>query len=439
MIELWLEIIFIFILILTNGLFASSEIATIAANKGRITELAKQGDKKAGIVKQLQNDPERFLATVQIGITIVGSLAAAIGGITSIEVLKPLIEQVPINAVQRFSEPLSICIVVLILSYLTLIIGELVPKSIALRYPEKIAIWTAVPVDKLSKVSSIFIKILTTSSNLILKPFGNVLPLKRSVISEEEIKFLLKKGREEGVFGQTEQELIHSVFEFTDISVREVMVPGHKIHAIKIDTDPEEALKYIAEHKFSRYPLYIKSINEICGLLYYKDLFETFANKKKIKLKNLLHPVYFVPDSMQLSNLLKELQKRRIQMAVVVNEYGTVDGLVTMEDVIEEIVGEIRDEYEVEESPVERLKDGSLLIDASLSIRDLEEYDGMEDIPIPESTEYETVGGFIISRLQKMPKSGEIVYEERYKFTIVDMEGIRIAKIKAEKTDKEIK
>ncbi len=246
---------------------------------------------------------------------------------------------------------------------------------------------------------------------------------------------MLKEGGETGVFDQTERELIHSVFEFADISVKEVMVPRPKMHALSLNTPLEDVLHYIDENMFARYPVYEEGVNDIKGILYYKDLLGHLARREPVSIRKILHRPYFVPETMKVSHLLKELQRRRLQMAIVVNEYGSVEGLVTMEDLVEEIVGEIQDEYDVEERSVERLKDGSLLIDASLSIRDLKDDHGLA---LPESSEYETLGGFILSQLQNIPRSGEIIKFGAYKFTIVHIEGRRIARVKVEENLKPV-
>jgi putative hemolysin len=426
---MYFPLVLVLALIVLNGFFASAEIAIIAARRSNIQNLSEQGNKKARIVKHFQGDVERFLATIQIGITLVGSAASAVGGVAAIELIKPWVEAFGSPALQRVSEIVSVGLVVVIVSYLSLVLGELVPKSLALRYPEQIALFVALPLDAVSRASLPFIRILTATSRLLLRPFGQNMA-GRTFVSEEEIKFMLKEGREKGVFDQTEQELIHSVFEFNDISVKEVMVARPKMHAIQIDTPFQEVLRYVTENKFSRYPVYRTSVNDICGILVFKDMLGALAGRKEIQIKELLHPVYFVPETMKVSYLLKELQRRRLQMAIVVNEYGSVEGLVTMEDLVEEIVGEIRDEYDTEERPVERLKDGSLVIDASLSVRDLRNDYGL---PIPESSEYETLGGFVLSQLQNMPRGGEIIQYGEYKFTIVDMDGRRIAKLKVER------
>lgn len=421
------EILLILILILINGFFAAAEISVIAARKSNIKHLFEKGSRSAGVVHQFQSNPEPFLATVQIGVTLIGAAAAAIGGATAVESIKPLFEGIPF--LQPFSAFISVSIVVVAISYFSLVFGELIPKALAIKHPEPIAMAMSKPLVLFSKLFRPFVWLLSLSTNLFLKPMGEkVSP--GSFISEEEIKLLLKEGREKGVFNQTEQELIHSVFEFNDISVKEVMVPRPKIHAIQIDMPPKELLKYVTENKFSRYPVYKTNFNDIVGILYFKDLLGILTLEKPVVLKDLLHPVYFVPETMQVSHLLKELQRRRIQMAIVINEYGSVEGLVTMEDLVEEIVGEIQDEYDIEDRPVERLKDGSWVIDASLNVRDLRNDYGL---PIPESADYETLGGFVLAQLQDMPKGGEIIQYGDHKFTIVDMEGRRIAKLKVEK------
>ncbi len=422
-----LEISVILILIIANGFFSSAEIAVIAARKSRIKALAEKGSSGAVLLAHIQSEPERFLATVQVGVTLLGSGAAAVGGVAAIESVKPLLDQV--TFLQPISGFLAVSFVVIVISYFSLVLGELIPKSLALKYPEQIALVVARPFNLLARLLRPFVDILTAPIYFFLGPLvGKVVP--GTFISEDEIKFMLKEGKEKGVFDQTEQELIHSVFEFTDISVKEVMLPRPKMQAIQVDTSTPELLKYVAENMLSRYPVYKDGVSDIIGILYFKDLMAILIQNKPILLKELLHPAYFVPETMQVSRLLKELQRRKLQMAIVINEYGSVEGLVTMEDLVEEIVGEIEDEYDVEERSVERLKDGSLAVDASLSIRDLNNDYGL---PVPEAGDYETLGGFVMAQLQDMPKGGEIIQYGNYKFTIVAMDGRRISKLKVEK------
>jgi putative hemolysin len=424
-----LQTVFIFLLILINGFFAGSEVAVISLRRSRVQELADAGEDRASTIQRLRGDPDRFLATIQIGITLVGTLASAIGGALAVKTIHPLLDRLPIGGPRAGGDLVALGLVVLVITYLTVVFGELVPKSLALRHGERVALKTARPLEVISRWFSFIARPLTASSRVVLSLFGATLPPTGGFVSEEEIKLMVQEGKEKGIFDQTEQELIHSVFEFTEASVREVMVPRPRIDAIELETPLEEALKFIVETGHSRYPVYRKSLDDVCGVLYYKDLLRVQLEDRPISLGAIIHPVYFVPETMQVSQLLKELQRRRMSLAIVVDEHGGVDGLVTIEDLIEEIVGEIHDEYDTAGKPVERLKDGSLIIDASLSIKDLQDQHGL---PFPESAEYETLAGFMLSQLQRMPKGGDIVKYQGMKLTVVDMEGRRIARIKVE-------
>lgn len=422
---MWLEIILIFLFILFNGFFAGSEIAVVTARKTRVSELIKEGNPNALILKKLQSDPDRFLATVQIGVTLVGAMASAIGGATAVKVFQPMIEKVPLGIVSTYSEAISIGLVVVVISYLSLVIGELVPKSIALMNPERFALIIARPVYGFSRLFSFFVSILTFSTNIILKPLGGKPFTQRSFVTEEEIKLLIKEGRDRGVFEPEEEELIHGVFEFTDLSVKEVMVPLTKVVAFSVDTPIQEILDTISEEQYSRYPVYYREKSNIKGILYAKDVFRKVSSKETIDVRKLLRAPFFVPESMKISALLRQMQRKGIHIAVVVDEYGAVTGIVTIEDLIEEIVGEIRDEFD-EEKPVIKLRDGSYLIDASIAIRDLKDDYGID---IPASPDYDTMGGFVITRLQRIPSTGETFNADGWNIRIVQIIGKRIARV----------
>lgn len=426
---LLLETIFIFMLILINGFFAGSEVAVISLRRSRVQELVEAGDDRASTVQRLKDDPDRFLATIQIGINLVSTLASAIGGALAVRVIRPLLDRLPGGGLGVAGELVALGIVVIVITYLTIVFGELVPKSLGLRYAERVALAIAGPHEAISRWFSWIGRPLTASSRLILSLFRVAPQGTTGFVSEEEIKLMVQEGKEQGIFDQTEQELIHSVFEFTETSVKEVMIPRPQIEAIELNTPLAEALKFVVETGYSRYPVYHKSLEDICGVLHYKDLLRLQLENREISLKTITHPAYFVPETMQVSQLLKELQRRRLSMAIVVDEHGGVDGLVTMEDLLEEIVGEIHDEYEATERAVERLRDGSLIIDASLSIKDLRDEYGL---PFPESPVYETLAGFMLNQLQRIPKGGDIITYKGKKLTIVDMEGRRIARIKVE-------
>lgn len=427
--ELLGEGLLIATLILLNGYLAGTEIAVVTARKSKVQEMAARGQRNANILLKLKDQPDRFLATIQIGITGVSALASAVGGLAAAEVIKPALQMVPIKAVAIAAEPIAIGIVVSLITYFSVIFGELVPKSIALSHPETIGLWTARTIDTFSKITSIFVRFLTLSTSLVLAPFGRKPFTERAYITEEEVKLLIKEGGKHGVFEPTEEKILQSVFEFADMSVKEVMVPHTQMVAIQIDRSPQEIHAIIEEEQFSRYPVFGRELNDIRGILNAKDFLTLFGKTGQIDIRKILRPPFFVPETMNISLLLKEMQRRRVHMAIVVDEYGSVSGLVTIEDLIEEIVGEIRDEHDTE-SPVIPLKDGSLLIEPSISLRDLkEDY----QILLPESPEYETLGGFLMTALQKVPIVGDVLEVDGKRFSIVEMVGQRISKVKMEK------
>jgi len=429
---MWPDFILIIIFIIINGFFAAAEIAVVATRRIRIRQLVEEGNKNALILQKFKEDPDRFLATIQIGITFAGVIAAAIGGATAVQVIKPAIQEIPIEPIAASAEGISIALITLVITYFLLIFGELIPKSIALTNPERIGMKTAKVVQVFSKAAFILVKSLTFSTNILLKPFGKKTHAGRA-ITEEEVRMLIKEGGEQGIFEPTEEALIHSVFEFTDMSAKEVMVPSTQMVTISVNM-PVDAIKtVITEEQFSRYPVIGKDLNDIRGILYVKDFLNALA-KGSVDIRKLMKPPFFIPETMKISNLLREMQRKRVHMALVIDEYGGVSGIVTMEDLLEEIVGEIRDEYDVE-SPVVQLGGGILLVDASISIRDLKED---HHIDIPESTEYETLSGFLLTTFQKIPKVGDVVDIEGKRITISEMVGQRISKIKLEILPEEV-
>ncbi|MEW6569733.1 MAG: hemolysin family protein [Nitrospirota bacterium] len=426
---MWLDIFLIIFFIFLNGFFAAAEIAVVTLRRTRIKQLIEEGKRNAVILKKLREEPDKFLATIQVGVTMAVTLAAAIGGAIAAEVLKPAIENVRIPVIAVSGDALAVVIVAIVITYFSVVIGELIPKSIALSRPESVGLFVAPLIEKFSRLATVFVGILTTSTNFILRPFGKKAFRQRSYITEEEIKLIIEEGREKGIFEAEEKELIHSVFDFADIFVKEVMVPAPQMVIVGINMSAEEVKKIILEEQFSRYPVVGKDINDIRGILHAKDFFNTLLMTDNVVLRRLIKPPLFVPETLKISVLLREMQKKRVHMAIVIDEYGAVSGLVTLEDVIEEIIGEIRDEFDIE-SPVIQLQDGTMIIDASISIRDLsEDY----DIEIPESPEYETLGGFIVTHLQRIPNSGDEISLDDTKLKIISMVGRRIAKVKLEK------
>lgn len=431
--DLWFDVTLILLLILANGFFSGSEIAVISVRRSRIDQLIEQGRRSAEVVGRLKDDSDRFLATVQVGVTMVGSLASAVGGVSAAEFLGPTLQASGLPFMEEWGGVLALGIVVLTISYLSLVLGELVPKSLALRYPEQVACAVAPPLEVFSRMFSVVVKLLTLSSNFLLFFSGSGAKSTEALVSEEEVKYLIREGAQRGIFDDTEKEFIHSIFDFADTSVREVLTPRNEIHALEVQTPCAQALHEMIESGFSRMPVYEEDLDHIIGIAHIKELLRAQEQKRDAPLRDFLHPAYFVPDSMQISHLLRELQLRRAQMAIVVNEFGTVIGIATIEDLLEEIVGEIRDEYDVEEEqPIQKLGEGVFLVKGGVGLNDLKE---QHNLPFEETPFYRSIAGFLLARLERIPKGGESVVHEGYRLTIVNMDGRRIAKVKIEKLD----
>jgi putative hemolysin len=425
----------IVLLLLGNGFFSGSEIAIISARRSRIEGLVEEGSRAAARVKGLQDNMDHFLATVQIGVTVCGTLAGVLGGVLASRYIEPAVAG---TALSRLVPPALVAsaLVGLAIIYVELVLGELVPKALALRYTESIALLVSGPFRFLAHASRSVVGFLAASTRVVLRGFGIREAGPRTFVSEEEIKHMVKEGRQQGVLDQTEMEIIHSVFEFTDTPVRKVMVPRPKIFALAADTPPGEVGALIVESGFSRIPAYEGSIDNVVGVVYVKDALRLLEKRQPVVIRKILHPAHLVPETKKVGELLKELQKRRSHMAVVVDEHGSVSGLVTLEDLIEEIVGEIQDEYDWEERPVEKMRDGSMVVEGTVSAAELRE---RYEIPLPESGEFETVAGFMLERLGSVPKGGEVVSLGGWRLTVVDVERNRISKVKIEKVPTPVK
>ena len=415
--------------LLANGLFSGSEIALITARRSRIEALAAEGSRAAARVKRLQDNMDGFLATVQIGVTLFGTLAGVMGGWLASRYLEPVFEG---WALARFIAPALIASfgVGVGIVYVELILGELVPKALALKYSEVIALLVSGPFLFMYRGSRWLVAFLTASTRGVLmllgiRDFGG-----RTFVSEEEIKHMVTEGTAQGVFDKSDADLIHSVFEFKDTPVRKVMVPRPKIFALDVATPPDQVGSLIVESGFSRIPAYEGSVDNVVGLVYVKDALRLLEKGQPVVIRKVLHPAHFVPETKKTGELLKELQKRRSHLALVIDEHGSLTGLVTLEDLLEQIVGEIHDEYDWEERPVEKLKDGSLVVEGTVSAAELRD---RYEVPLPESEEFETVAGFMLDRLGSLPKGGEVVQVGDYRLIVVDIEKNRISKVKVER------
>jgi len=425
-----LELIAIVVLILANAFFSAAEISIVAVRKSRLEQLISEGRSVATVVIALKDDPSRFLATVQVGVTVISSMASVIGGAAAVRYLEPLVLAALPNVLVPWAEFTALTITVILISYFTLVVGELVPKSMALMHSERLSCLAAHPINRLSRLAHPLVRVLTLSTDAVLWLFGEKAKAEEAFVSEEEVKHMVREGARHGIFDEAERQLIHSVFEFTDTSVREVMVPRSEVHAVESGTPPADILKELVETGFSRLPVFQGDLDHVIGIVHIKDLLREVQKPEPAPLPAVMHPAFFVPDSMQISDLLRELQSRRTHMAIVVNEFGTVIGLVTIEDLLEEIVGEIRDEFDFdEEQAIQELPDGSLLVQGSLPLADLKE---QYSIPFNETPDYRTLAGLVLARLKRFPKGGEAISDSGYKMTVVVLDGRRLRKIRIE-------
>jgi putative hemolysin len=422
-------VVAILLCLLGNGFFSGSEIAILSMRRSRVEQLLAEGSRGAAWVKYLQDNMDRFLATVQIGVTLMGTLAGVLGGYLASRYLEPFLDRTDLS----FFLPASVVagfVVGLGIVYVELVLGELVPKALALRFTDTAAVLVAGPLDLLARVSRGVVAVLTASTRAVLFVFGVRHIGHRTFASEEEIKHMVKEGREQGVLDQTEEDLIHSVFAFSETPVKKVMVPRPKMFSLDVATPPGDVERQIVESGFSRIPVFDGGPDNIVGVVYIKDALRLLEKRQPVVLRKIVHPVHLVPETKKVGDLLKELQKRRTHMALVIDEHGTLVGLVTMEDLLEEIVGEIQDEYDWEERPVERLRDGSLVVDGTLSAAELR---ASYDVPIPESEDFDTVAGFMLDALGAVPRGGEAVAVGDYRLTVVDVEKHRISKVKIDR------
>jgi len=413
--EVLVDLLIIIFLILLNGFFAGAEIAIISVRNSRLQALIEKGNRKAKIIHRFKSNPDNFFATVQIGVTIVGTFASAYGGATLVPHVAPLLAEVPVGWIREFSSEIAFGTLVIGISYFSLVLGELVPKSLALNYAESVSGFVAYPLNFFSVVFSSFTRLLTLSSNLILRPFKDRTSFSETRLHADEILHLLEEGVKSGTIESIEHEIIENVLEVNETSAREVMVPRVDVRAIAVDASEEEIDK-LMNFQYSRIPVYKSNLDMVVGILHIKDVMRVVARKGKIVIAELVRPAFFVPETMKIGKILQEMQKRKNHMAIVVDEYGGTAGLLTMEDILEEIVGEIQDVAEYPDSDlVIPLSDGDFMVSGSCSIADFNE---MFDYDLPESDTYTSVAGFIIETAGRFPEVGEKVETGGYEFEL---------------------
>lgn len=428
------QIAILVILIGLNAFFAASEIAFIALNDTKIEKQAKEGNKKAKQIEKMLETPSKFLSTIQIGITLAGFLSSAFASDAFASKLAPVLNNmIPIGI--NIWQNISILIITIILSFFTIVFGELVPKRLAMKHYEKIAFATIEIIRTISIITAPFVKLLSVTTNAISKIFG-VGENEEEIVTEEEIKMMVDQGKEDGTIQEDEKEYINNVFEFNDIVASEIMTHRTDMFAVDINTGANELLEEIIKDdcKHSRIPVYDETVDEIKGILYVKDIIKNIG-KKTFKIKNIMKEAYFVSQNKLINELFKEMQKNKKQMAIVIDEYGGTAGLITMEDILEEIVGDIFDEYDEFEEEYEKIDDKTYIISGKMPIYDVNK---LLNSNIPEG-DYDTLSGYLQEELGRIPTDEEnpIIETKELTFKIEEYEDKRIIKVKVCKNQTE--
>ena len=420
------EILLVFALILANGFFSGAEMAIVASRRGRLRQLAEAGDKSAKTALELASSPDQFLPTVQIGITLVGTLAAAYGGDSLVSDLAEWIVAHAPPAVDAMARPIALTVFVVLLSFITLLFGELVPKRLALRRAEDFARLAAPAMKIFSRVTRPLVWLMSASTSAVLALLGAHKQDGPSV-SVDDIEHLLEAGRAEGVLEAVEQAVATEALRLGERTVRDIMRPRIDLDALDIETPPGEVLGAIAMAGYSRLPVYEGSLDHILGFVSLKDVLRHSWMGWPIELRKIMHRALFVPETMPLDRLLELFQKEKNQLAIVLDEYGGTEGLVTLEDVLEELVGEIHDEHRREATQFVQREDGSWLVDGGAGVEDLAEKLGVKLDALPR--DYSTVSGLVLAELERIPATGDTLRWRGLVIEVVDMDGRRIDKL----------
>lgn len=419
------QLLVLLILTLVNAFFAGAEMAVVSVNKNKIRKLSEEGNQNAALIQTLLTDSTRFLSTIQVAITFAGFFSSASAATGISKVLEGALKGYGIP----FSQNIAMVTVTILLSYVTLVFGELVPKRIALQKAEAFSLWSVRPIYVISKMMSPFIRLLSLSTNLILKLFGMNREHLEEEVSEEEIKALLETGSEAGVFNQIETDMINSIFSFDDKLAKEIMVPRKDVYAIDIADDITEYLDELIESRYSKVPVYEEDIDHIVGVVNIKDIMKAAraASFEAVKVKELMKPPYFVHTAKNADELFCKMQADHQQMAILIDEYGGTAGIVTIEDLLEEIVGELNDEYDVEPEEIKQMDKCTYEVLGTIPLHELN-----EELHLSlESDNYDTLSGYMIEALDCIPKAGDNAsfQLEEAEFKVMEVEGNRIAKV----------
>lgn len=428
------QLLTIVLLILVNAFFAMAEMAMVSANKVRIGVEADKGNPRALKLQKILERPSDFLSTIQVGITLAGFLASAQAATGIAHEVTVLFASISI----RINQQVAIVLITIVLAYFTLVFGELLPKRIALQNSEKIAMTMVPIIGFVAMILKPFVMLLSFSTSLFARLFGIHTDKLEENVSLEEIRSIIEVGKEKGVINETERDMLDGIFEFDNKLAREIMTPRTEVEMIEISEPTHNVIAKVTNGNYSRIPFYLDEVDNVIGILYIKDLFRELVNKGKPgSIEEILRKPYFAPENKYIDDLFKEMQVANAQMAILLDEYGGFSGIVTIEDILEEIVGNIYDEHDVMDEYINKVTDNIYLVDALVSIDDFNDSLGFEI----ESENADSIGGYVIERLGRVPKKGDTVYYQGHEFKVQQMAGKRIKVLKVimnqEKLDKD--
>ncbi|NLG51100.1 MAG: HlyC/CorC family transporter [Chloroflexi bacterium] len=420
------QILILLLLIILNGVFSMSEIAIISARKTRLQQRAEEGDTRAATALDLANTPNRFLSTIQIGITLISVFTGAFGGATLSGPLADALGRVPWLA--PYAGGLSLVLVVVLTTYISLVIGELVPKRLALANPEGIALAVSKPMNALSRITLPIVRVLSLSTEVVLRLLGSK-PSQEPPVTEDEIRVLFQEGTEAGIFEEAEQDLVESILLLDDRRVSALMTPRPDIVWLDVNDPPEEIKKKIVEGNYSRFPVADGNLDDILGEVQSKNLLAQLLSGEELSLRAAIQTPLYVPEIMSILRVLDAFRQANTQLALVIDEYGSVQGLLTLNDILSAIVGELPSIIEPGEPEIVQREDGSWLVDAMVSFEEFKEYFGIEELPGEDQGLYQTLGGFVTMQIGGIPKTADYFEWGGFRFEVLDMDGPRVDKM----------
>ncbi len=424
---LWLQIAIVFLLILLNGFFAMAEMAVVSARKARLQHAAELGREGARVALELKRDPGRFLSTVQIGITVIGVLASAFGGATLAETLAQYLETFP-GWVADYAKSLSFVVVVILISYFSLILGELVPKRVALSRPEFIAARLSWLLQLMAAISRPAERLLSASSNLVLR----IIPMRSGEpppVTEEEITLMLREATAAGHFQAAETAMVQMVFRLGDRRISAVMTPRTQVEWLDLTDSEEENRRKIRDSAYSRFPVVEDGPQHVVGIVQVKDLHTAALAGRPFDLRSALRPPLYLPNTVTALRALEIFKKSGSPMALVVDEYGDFEGVVTLHDILQSLVGDIADPTAVDSQAVVRREDGSWLVDGMVTVDEVKDLTALPWLPGEDSDDFQTLGGFMMARINRVPKVGDRINVNGFRFEVVDMDGRRVDRV----------